>query len=296
MSEGALNLSALEPLFAPHEEPNLHRVRAKDGQPAEAKRGRRPSPIVIAQNLRRFVKEWRETDYPGASDTTRELLHHWFQRDHLIALADGTSVPFRYYFCQREAIETLIYLYEVRGVRSLYGLTGEFAGPDAETAALGVNPDDDRWAKLCLQARDGRGQDESDEPGDCVELLPRAARKRFADGAAFRGHRAEPHGVRAAENGFQTGGRRQGYFRQRPADSRGVARRLEFVRRVAGRSERRGDGRDALPDEHSPALRHERARERRKRKLTAGWGRRCRGRRRWTRARRCASASRATSA
>ena len=158
MNGAGVNLSALEPLFAPHEEPNFHRVRAKDGQPAEAKRGRRPSPIAIAQNLRRFVKEWRETDYPGASDTTRELLHHWFARDHLIEISGGGRVPFRYYFCQREAIETLIYLYEVRGVRSLCGLMGEFAGPDAETAALGVNPEEDRWARYAFKLATGAGK------------------------------------------------------------------------------------------------------------------------------------------
>lgn len=158
MNGEGVNLSALEPLFAPHEEPNLHRIRAKEGQSAEVKRGRRPSPIGIAQNLRRFVKEWRETDYPGASDTTRELLHHWFHRDHLTALADGTQIPFRYYFCQREAIETLIYLYEVRGIRSLCGLMGEFAGQDAETAALGVNPDEDRWARYAFKLATGAGK------------------------------------------------------------------------------------------------------------------------------------------
>lgn len=158
MNPPAVNLAALEPLFAPHEEPNLHRVRAQEGRAAEVKKGRRPSPIISAQNLRRFVKEWRETDYPGASDTTRELLHHWFHRDHLTALGDGTQVPFRYYFCQREAIETLVYLYEVRGVRSLCGLMGEFAGPDAETAALGVNPEDDRWARYAFKLATGAGK------------------------------------------------------------------------------------------------------------------------------------------
>ena len=158
MPDAALNLSALEPLFAPHEEPNFHRVRVKDGQPAEAKRGRRPSPIGIAQNLRRFVKEWRETDYPGASDTTRELLHHWFARDHSTATGDGGRAVFRYYFCQREAIETLIYLYEVRGVRGLARLMDEFAGPDAETAARGVNPDDDRWARYAFKLATGAGK------------------------------------------------------------------------------------------------------------------------------------------
>lgn len=39
----------------------------------------------------------------------RELLHHWFGREHLIE-AGGQRIPFRYYFCRREAIETLIYL------------------------------------------------------------------------------------------------------------------------------------------------------------------------------------------
>jgi type III restriction enzyme len=157
MTDPVINLSALEPLFAPHEEPNRHRARNKDGLP-EVRKSRRPSPIVIAQTLRRAVKDWRETDYPGASDTTRELLHHWFQRDHLLTLADGTSAPFCYYFCQREAIETLIYLYEVRGLRSLCGLMGNFSGPDAETAALGVNPDDDRWARYAFKLATGAGK------------------------------------------------------------------------------------------------------------------------------------------
>lgn len=158
MSEPVVNLAALESLFAPHEEPNRHRARGTGDGPAEVRNGRRPSPIGIAQNLRRFVKEWRETDYPGASDTTRELLHHWFGRDHLQTLPDGTQSPFRYYFCQREAIETLIYLYEVRGLRSLTSVTSEFAGRDAETAALGINPEADLWARYAFKLATGAGK------------------------------------------------------------------------------------------------------------------------------------------
>jgi hypothetical protein len=157
MPEPIVNLAAVEPLFAPHEEPNQHRARAQGDQPAQAKKGRRPSKIGIAQSLRSHVKHWRETDYPGASDTTRELLHHWFGRDHLME-AGGLQIPFRYYFCQREAIETLIYLYEVRGIRSLTPLMSEFAGPSAETAALGVNPDNDRWAKYAFKLATGAGK------------------------------------------------------------------------------------------------------------------------------------------
>jgi type III restriction enzyme len=76
MPEPVVNLAAIEPLFAPHEEPNLHRARAQDDQPSQVKKGRRPSKTAIAQSLRSHVKAWRETDYPGASDTTRELLHY----------------------------------------------------------------------------------------------------------------------------------------------------------------------------------------------------------------------------
>ena len=122
--EPYVNISALEPLFAPHEEPNRHRVRAEEeGKPARVVTGRRRSDIAIAQNLRPLVKAWRESDYPGASDTTRELLHHWFGREHDRSEFGGPR-EFRYYFCQREAIETLIYTYEVRQIPTLLHVVG----------------------------------------------------------------------------------------------------------------------------------------------------------------------------
>ena len=119
MTSPIINLAALEPLYAPNEEPNFHRVRSEKGQPAKVVKGRRPSIITIAQNLRTFLKAWRESDYAGASDTTRELLYHWFEQDHIVETPNGERFPFRYYFCQRESIETLIYLFEVRGTRNL---------------------------------------------------------------------------------------------------------------------------------------------------------------------------------
>src|ERR1700736_3484306 len=143
MSGPVINPGALEPLFGPADIPHSHRVRSKGGGPAEIVKGRRPSPIIIAQNLRRAVAEWRETDYAGASDTTRELLHHWFHTDHRMKTAEG-EVPFRYYFCQGEAIEALVYLYELRSQRSLAAMTAEYGGPDSELAALGINPDEDQ--------------------------------------------------------------------------------------------------------------------------------------------------------
>jgi len=83
MSSPVVNLSAVEPLYKPHEEPNFHRVRSETpGEPARVVKGRRLSPITVANNLRSHVKQWWECDYAGASDTTRELLYHWFGRDH----------------------------------------------------------------------------------------------------------------------------------------------------------------------------------------------------------------------
>ena len=140
---------ALEPLFAAWEEPNKHRVRAESGAGAVERQGRRPSSIAIAQNLRAMVTEWRDNYYFGASDTTRHLLNHWFGRAHL-AGTNGSSQEFRYFFCQREAIETLIYLKECRKIECLSQLVAEFGGTYAETAALGVTEEEDALEPLCV--------------------------------------------------------------------------------------------------------------------------------------------------
>lgn len=159
MSNPIINPGALEPLFGPSEAPDRHRVRSKrPDAPAQVVRGRRPSPIVAAQHLRQAVADWRESEYGGASDTTVELLHHWFGRDHEVRTSSGETEPFAYYFCQREAIETLIYLYEVRQIRTLSRIVQEFGGPDSTVAALGVNPDEDLWPKYAFKVATGAGK------------------------------------------------------------------------------------------------------------------------------------------
>lgn len=154
-----VNPSALEPLFMPWEFPNAHRERVeKETGVAKVVNRRRPSPITIANNLRAEVRYFRESNYAGASDTSRELLIHWFETDHTITDKDGLTVPFRYYFCQREAIETLIYLYEVRYLRNLSEITCEFGGRDAELAAMGIDPQEDCWAKYAFKVATGAGK------------------------------------------------------------------------------------------------------------------------------------------
>lgn len=154
-----VNPTALEPLFSPWEEPIKHRIRAdKPGEPARILNGRRPSPLVIANNLRWAVKEWRESFYGGASDTTRELLNHWFNRSHRGKTAAGEEFEFHYYFCQREAIETLTYLKEVRGLTCLSQIVAEFGGPAAEVQSLGITEEEDMWSRYAFKVATGAGK------------------------------------------------------------------------------------------------------------------------------------------
>lgn len=72
--------------------------------------------------LREEVKKWRESNYKGASPTSIALLNWWFKTEHTIFDSQGIVIPFQYYFAQREAVETVIWLYEVAGVESKYDL------------------------------------------------------------------------------------------------------------------------------------------------------------------------------
>lgn len=56
--------------------------------------------------IRAVVKEWRETGWPKVTRTTRDLLTYWFENPE-------RELHKSLFFCQREAIETAIYLNEV---------------------------------------------------------------------------------------------------------------------------------------------------------------------------------------
>jgi type III restriction enzyme len=87
--------------------------------------GRRPSNLLLITKLRTAVDKWRDQGYPGLSGVSRRLLEYWFEEDHEIS---GFSTPFRYHFCQREAVETLTYLYEVAGHQDAKDLIRSYAG------------------------------------------------------------------------------------------------------------------------------------------------------------------------
>lgn len=76
----------------------------------------------LVHKIRQGVKKWRDSGYKGASETTRALLNYWFNTEHLIPSEDEVMKPFRYYFAQREAIESAIWLYEIEQARDPYSL------------------------------------------------------------------------------------------------------------------------------------------------------------------------------
>ena len=127
----------------------MNRLLAPYAVPQE----RRPSRVALVPGIRPAVDQWRAQSYPGATDTTRRLLQYWLQQDHKLRRKDRPQ-EFGYYFCQREAIETLIYLYEVRQLRSLYELARNFT----PQRPFLIRPDEDRFARYVFKMATGSGK------------------------------------------------------------------------------------------------------------------------------------------
>ncbi len=109
-------------------------------------------PPLVSQ-LRRKVKEWRESGYVGATGTSKSLLNWWFNTSHLLPQADGTMAEFQYYFAQREALETIIYLYDVVGVQDKYDLM-RFDSSGVVSAGMF----DETWRRFVVKMATGTGK------------------------------------------------------------------------------------------------------------------------------------------
>lgn len=109
-------------------------------------------PPLVAE-LRKKVKEFRDGGYVGASDTSRSLLNWWFKTPHLIPQADGTMAEFQYFFAQREALETIVYLYDVVGVEDKFDLM-RFDSSGAVSASMF----DETWQRFVVKMATGAGK------------------------------------------------------------------------------------------------------------------------------------------
>ncbi|NEJ11107.1 type III restriction endonuclease subunit R, partial [Rhizobium leguminosarum] len=84
--------------------------------------------------IRGRVDQWRADGWPGITIVTRKLLEHWHDRD-------ARQLPF--YFCQLEAIETLIWWVE---------------GAAAYKQGIYVPSDGGEWERLCNKMATGSGK------------------------------------------------------------------------------------------------------------------------------------------
>ncbi len=107
----------------------------------------------LVDQLRRKVKEFRDSGYVGATETSKSLLNWWFKEPHLLPQADGTMASFQYYFAQREALETIIYLYDVVGAKDKFDLM-RFDSSGAVSAQMF----DESWRRYVVKMATGSGK------------------------------------------------------------------------------------------------------------------------------------------
>ena len=136
----------------PYEKPLCYWEYNRTTREYEKKSGRRPSgyrestsrnvfddpgrfkEIKLVNKIRERVDSWRTRDYPGITGITRELLEYW----------NDKSVPRDpFFFCQLEAIETLIWLNEA---------------PDNEKTGIDIPSDGGDFQRICSKMATGTGK------------------------------------------------------------------------------------------------------------------------------------------
>ena len=92
-------------------------------------------PIPLVNQIRPRVKAWREAGYPGITGTTKRLLDHWTNPEDFESR--------RFFFCQLEAIETLIWQAEA---------------PAADRVGIDVPSDGGAFRRICAKMATGSGK------------------------------------------------------------------------------------------------------------------------------------------
>ena len=107
----------------------------------------------LVDKIRKEIHDWRESGYEGASDTSRALLKWWFETDHSTENSDGEIINFKYYFAQREAVESVIYLYEVVKVKDKHDLL-RFDSSGAVSTGMFA----ETWRRFVIKMATGTGK------------------------------------------------------------------------------------------------------------------------------------------
>jgi len=104
------------------------------------------STAACVPAIRESVKSWRTSGYKGITETTRELINFWFHTDH--------DNRFHFHQAQREAIETLIFIFEVEKIRTRKELLVKYAFNNKD---LRLPPYDD-FTRYCIKMATGSGK------------------------------------------------------------------------------------------------------------------------------------------
>ena len=139
---------------SPYKEPEYYWSYDRETRLFDLKEGRRPAGYVIASRssrsfddpgifveiplankVRPRVKSWREAGYPGVTGITKRLLEHWYNLEE--------RIDRRFFFCQLEAIETLIWLIEA---------------PEAEKVGIEIPSDGGSFQRICSKMATGSGK------------------------------------------------------------------------------------------------------------------------------------------
>ncbi|NLI12963.1 BPTD_3080 family restriction endonuclease [Pelotomaculum propionicicum] len=139
---------------SPYEKPARHWSYNREKMQFKLAEGRRPAGYVIASGrsrsfddpgifielplvnkIRKRVNQWRESGYPGVTGITKKLLEHWQDPEE--------RYDRRFFFCQLEAIETLIWLVEA---------------PEHEKAGIEIPSDGGDFRRLCNKMATGSGK------------------------------------------------------------------------------------------------------------------------------------------
>ena len=139
---------------SPYEEPTRHWRYDRATQLFDLEDGRRPAGYVVASRdanafddpgvfreiplvnqIRGRVSAWRAKGYPGVTGITKRLIEHWSDPEEFESR--------RFFFCQMEAAETLIWLTEA---------------PPAERVGVDVPSDGGALKRLCAKMATGSGK------------------------------------------------------------------------------------------------------------------------------------------
>jgi type III restriction enzyme len=102
----------------------------------------------LVHKIREAVSTWRESGYDGISATSKSLLSFWFDTPHKV-----NESPFRFFFSQQEAIESIIYLYEKAGAINKYELM-KFDS----SGRIGTGMFDETWTRYVIKMATGSGK------------------------------------------------------------------------------------------------------------------------------------------